>query len=82
MEKYLNQLAGSLLKKIRLSGGYKPFWVQKVTGICESKLCKIENGQQRLDPFTLFTLSSLYDITPSGFWRIVKIEYVKKYLPK
>lgn len=60
-------IAGSIIKQVRkTSGDPKLDLVAMQTGICKSKLSKIETGNQLLDFATLHLLCKYYDVSMSA----------------
>lgn len=54
---------GNVLKKLREDGNHKLITVEMETGICKSKLSKIECGRQLVDFATFYTLCLFYNVS-------------------
>jgi transcriptional regulator with XRE-family HTH domain len=54
---------GNVLKKLREDGNHKLITVEMETGICKSKLSKIECGRQLVDFETLYILCVFYNVS-------------------
>lgn len=81
MKAKLSLVAGTQIKRLRIEKNYTLDYVSFKTGINKSKLCKIENGQQLLDVYTIFILCNFYKIPTSDFITNIENDYLKKYPP-
>lgn len=81
MKAKLILIAGAQIKRLRIDKNYTLDYVAYKTGINKSKLCKIENGQQLLDIYTIFLLCKFYEMSTSNFISCVENDYIYKYPP-
>lgn len=72
----MNIICGSLMKQIREGQNLGLKYAALESGICLSKLSKIENGRQLLDMISLCELCKVYDIAPGAFTSIVGAQYL------
>jgi transcriptional regulator with XRE-family HTH domain len=72
-------ICGSLIKEIREGQNIGLEYAASVSGICTSKLSKIENGYQLLDMIALCELCKVYDMEPGAFISIVGTQYLRHY---